>query len=102
MEFIGSQPPGIVLALPSYCPRIALALRLLFVKNEKIVADTPWMFLLQLLRQFPYDFEFNERFLELLVEAVYSCQFGNFLFNRLVSACSFLASDICFSFISLL
>jgi myotubularin-related protein 6/7/8 len=35
----------------------------------------------QLLRQFPTRFEFNERFLRRLFYHLYSCQYGNFLFN---------------------
>jgi myotubularin-related protein 6/7/8 len=35
----------------------------------------------QLLRQYPTRFEFNERFLRRLFYHVYSCQYGNFLYN---------------------
>lgn len=36
----------------------------------------------QLLRQFPAHFEFNDKFLIDLVDAVYSCQYGTFLGNN--------------------
>ncbi|EDO27303.1 predicted protein, partial [Nematostella vectensis] len=35
----------------------------------------------QLLQQFPFSFQFNERFLLTLHDHVYSCQFGTFLGN---------------------
>jgi hypothetical protein len=35
----------------------------------------------QLMQQFPTQFEFNERFLLVLLEHVYSCRFGTFLYN---------------------
>jgi len=36
----------------------------------------------QLLRQYPTRFEFNERFLRRLFYHLYSCQYGNFLYNN--------------------
>ena len=38
--------------------------------------------LYQLWTQFPAQFEFNDKLLSFLFEHVYSCQFGNFLFNN--------------------
>lgn len=35
----------------------------------------------QLLVQFPFSFQFNERFLLVILEHLYSCRFGTFLFN---------------------
>ena len=35
----------------------------------------------QIMQQFPSEFEFNERFLFMLHDHVYSCQFGNFIGN---------------------
>jgi len=35
----------------------------------------------QLTQQFPYAFEFNEYFLIFIMDHLYSCQFGTFLFN---------------------
>lgn len=36
----------------------------------------------QIIQQFPSEFEFNEKFLLLLHDHVYSCQFGNFIGNN--------------------
>ena len=36
----------------------------------------------QLLRQFPTSFEFNEDLMLFMLDAVYSCRFGNFLFDN--------------------
>jgi len=37
----------------------------------------------QLMKQFPHAFQFNQRFLLLIVDAVYSCRFGTFIFDTL-------------------
>jgi hypothetical protein len=39
----------------------------------------------QLLQQFPSAFEFNELFLETVLEHVYSCRFGTFFMVRVPS-----------------
>jgi len=36
----------------------------------------------QLLQQFPNSFQFNEEMLIVVIDALYSCQFGTFLFNN--------------------
>ncbi|QLQ79017.1 hypothetical protein HG537_0B03640 [Torulaspora globosa] len=56
-------------------------------KNKRILKFTSPIFqqfldcVYQLLIQSPSSFEFNERFLRRLVYHVYSCQYGNFLYN---------------------
>ncbi|QLL31503.1 hypothetical protein HG536_0B03660 [Torulaspora globosa] len=56
-------------------------------KNKRILKFTSPIFqqfldcVYQLLIQSPSSFEFNERFLRRLIYHVYSCQYGNFLYN---------------------
>jgi rhodanese-related sulfurtransferase len=56
----------------------------------------------QLIQQFPTQFEFNERFLLVILEHVYSCRFGTFLYNsdkeRMLNQVRFLSLSLSFSF----
>jgi hypothetical protein len=55
----------------------------------------------QLMQQFPTQFEFNERFLLVILEHVYSCRFGTFLYNsdkeRMLNQVRFLSLSLSLS-----
>ena len=67
------------LKMYNFLPVLKLMIFFLFSRSPVFLQfiDCVW----QVLSQFPHAFEFNEHFLTLILDHLYSCLFGTFLYN---------------------